>query len=92
MAEHIKVEIDLKPVEEGLPEDMAVYWIRRKERGCLRQAAYVDNHPAHAKGWYLFPNGTLPLLDVTHYGRPPQMGPTPCEESQESIFASERHN
>jgi len=92
MAEHIKVEIDLKPVEEGLPADNKIYWIRRKDRGCLRQAAYCGKNTKYAVGWYLFPNGTSPLNDVTHYGLSPQMGPTPCDEARESVMASERHN
>ena len=92
MPEHIKVEFDLKPIEEGLPEDNKIYWIRRKDKGCLRQAGYIGARQKQSAGWYLFPNGTTPLHDVTHYGRPPQMGPTPCDEQRESIMRSERHN
>jgi len=92
MAEHITFEMDLKPVEEGLPEDNKVYWVRRKDRGCLRQAAYMSNDSKFADGWYLFPSGTLPLHDITHYGAPPQMGPTPCDEQRAAVLASERHN
>jgi len=91
MAEHIKVEMDLKPVEEGLPADNKIYWIRRKDRGCLRQAAYIGEGQKQTRGWYLFPSGGL-AYDVTHYGLSPQMGPTPCDEARESVMASERHN
>ena len=91
MAEHIKFEMDLIPVEEGLPDDHQVYWIRRKERGCLRQAAYMQNTKGYEDGWYLFPSGGL-VHDVTHYGRLPQMGQTPCEEQREIIAKFERHN
>jgi len=91
MPEHIKFEIDLIPVEEGLPEDNKIYWIRRKDRGCLRQAAYYDT-PNYTAGWYLFPKGNEPLRDVTHYAELPQMGPTPCDEQREAVLASERHN
>jgi len=90
MPEHIKFEMDMKPVEEGLPEDNKVYWIRRKDRGCIRQAAYYDNADFKA-GWYLWPSGSM-VDGVTHYGRPPQMGPTPCDEQREAVLASERHN
>ena len=90
MAEHIKFEMDLQPVEDGLPTDAKVYWIRRKDRGCLRQASYVDTK-GYKAGWYPFPSGA-PFTDVTHYGRPPQMGPTPCEEQREVVARSERHN
>jgi len=92
MLEHIHVEFDLKPIEEGLPNDHKIYWIRRKGKGCLRQAGYIDGSQKQAEGWYLFPSGTLPLHDVTHYGRPPEMGQTPCEEQLEAVFRSERHN
>jgi len=92
MAEHIVFEMDLKPVEEGLPEDGKLCWIRRKDKGCIRQAAYYGSDTKYADGWYLFPNGTLPLLDVTHYGAPPQMGPTPCDEQREAVAQSERYN
>ena len=42
MLEHIHVEFDLKPIEEGLPKDNKIYWVRRKDIGCLRQAGYID--------------------------------------------------
>lgn len=91
MAEHIKFEMDLIPVGEGLPEDNRVYWIRRKDRGCLRQAAYMGKDTKYENGWYLFPGGSL-VTGVTHYAESPQIGPTPCDEARESILASERHN
>jgi len=91
MAEHIVFEINMKPVEEGLPEDNKIYWVRRKDRGCLRQAGYMDDSSGYSPGWYLFPGGGL-IKGVTHYGRPPQMGPTPCDEQREAVLASERHN
>jgi len=92
MPEHIKVEFDLKPIEEGLPEDNKIYWIRRKDKGCLRQAGYIGGSQKQDAGWYLFPNGTLPLNDVTHYGRPPEMGQTPCEEQREVMRKFMRTN
>ena len=91
MIEHIKFEVDLKPVEEGLPEDNRVYWIRRKDRGCLRQAAYMGQNTKYKPGWYLFPGGSL-VTGVTHYAESPQIGPTPCEEAMMSQMAAERHN
>jgi len=84
MAEHIRFEMDLKPVEEGLPDDHKVYWVRRV-RGCLRQAVHIDGQ------WQLWPMGTV-VKDVTHYGRPPEMESSPCDEQREVIAKYERHN
>lgn len=92
MPEHIKFKIDLIPVEEGLPDSLRVCWIRRKNKGCLRQASYAGRGTKYKEGWYLYPQGKEPVRDVTHYAESPQIGPTPCEEQQAVIMAAERYN